>query len=312
MASSSAPSSAASCPPTAPSLMCVSQPTKLAAPTRGPSGCARYFAAVPAAYWRRIRARAPMPGGRRFPLARRHRAPFRRSAPGWPGRDGLRAREPAWRRCDDKGRAGASGCRRSPGSSRCGAHDMTGAVPAHHQRRHRPDGEGPAAPSDRRVHPPRATTSARLSQPLSVGAWLGEPALEHVLAVEMRALAIGRRRRVHDGCLLRLVEPVKVRHRRIEREERVERQCRRSCRRARAPGRRAGRPSPDRRPAQPCASPSSAPRSTMTSMRGSRPSARASLGACAQANSAPEPTSISRRVGKCRSAMITSAEIRAT
>ena len=43
----------------------------------------------------------------------------------------------------------------------------------------------------------------------------------------MRALAIGRRRGVHDGGLLRLVEPVQVRHRRIEREEGVQRQRRR-------------------------------------------------------------------------------------
>src|SRR6185436_8135354 len=44
------------------------------------------------------------------------------------------------------------------------------------------------------------------------------------------------------------------------------------------------------------ASPSSAPRSTMVSMRGSRPSARASLGRNGQANSTPAPPSNSRRV----------------
>ena len=43
----------------------------------------------------------------------------------------------------------------------------------------------------------------------------------------MRALAVGRSGGVHDGRLLRLVEPVQVRHRRIEREEPVERQRRR-------------------------------------------------------------------------------------
>ncbi len=43
----------------------------------------------------------------------------------------------------------------------------------------------------------------------------------------MRALAIGRCGGVHDGRLLRLVEPVQVRHRGIEREEAVERQRRR-------------------------------------------------------------------------------------
>jgi hypothetical protein len=32
---------------------------------------------------------------------------------------------------------------------------------------------------------------------------------------------------MHDDCLLRLVQPMKVRHCRIECEERIERQCRR-------------------------------------------------------------------------------------
>src|SRR6187402_56368 len=44
------------------------------------------------------------------------------------------------------------------------------------------------------------------------------------------------------------------------------------------------------------ASPSSAPRSTMVSMRGSRPSARASFGTNGQANRTPAPASSSRRV----------------
>src|SRR6202795_3665817 len=53
-----------------------------------------------------------------------------------------------------------------------------------------------------------------------------DPALENILAIEMRALAIGCCCGMHDGGLLRLVEPMQVRHRGIEREEAVERQCR--------------------------------------------------------------------------------------
>ena len=51
-------------------------------------------------------------------------------------------------------------------------------------------------------------------------------ALEHVLPVEMRALAIARRRRVHDERRLRADQPRKIGHARIEREEAVERQGR--------------------------------------------------------------------------------------
>ena len=47
-ASSSAPSSCARRPRAMPSLKCVSQPSSASAPMRGPSGCARNFAAVPA------------------------------------------------------------------------------------------------------------------------------------------------------------------------------------------------------------------------------------------------------------------------
>src|SRR5438552_7130767 len=48
------------------------------------------------------------------------------------------------------------------------------------------------------------------------------------------------------------------------------------------------------------ASPSSAPRSTITRKRGSRPSARAALGRCAQANSTPDASSSWRRDGAWR------------
>ena len=100
-------------------------------------------------------------------------------------------------------------------------------LPAHHQRRDRADARwrgrrcGSTRPSD------ASASSARLSQPRVDRAGPGDAALQHVLAVEVRALAIGRRRGVHDGGLLRLVEPVQVRHRRIEREEGIERQRRR-------------------------------------------------------------------------------------
>ena len=97
---------------------------------------------------------------------------------------------------------------------------------AHHQRRHRADAERAAAA---RIDPAvRRQLDQRAVEPAGVdGAGPRDAALEHVLAVEMRALAIGRRGGVDDGRLLRLVEPVQVRHRRIEREEAVERQRRR-------------------------------------------------------------------------------------
>ena len=97
---------------------------------------------------------------------------------------------------------------------------------AHHQRRDRADADGAAAAQiDAAV---RLQRDQRAIEPAGVdGAGPRDPALEHVLAVEMRALAIGRRGGVHDRGLLRLVEPVQVRHRRIEREERIERQRRR-------------------------------------------------------------------------------------
>src|SRR6202034_2582876 len=56
------------------------------------------------------------------------------------------------------------------------------------------------------------------------------------------------------------------------------------------------------------ARPSSAPRSTMTSKRGSRPSARASFGKCAQANSVPEASNKSRRDGACSVVIVSSPQ----
>ena len=61
-----------------------------------------------------------------------------------------------------------------------------------------------------------------------------------------------------------------------------------SCRRASAHGRRAARPSPDRPPAPPPRARRARRAARSSSMRGSRPSARASFGIYAQANSAPE------------------------
>ena len=101
-----------------------------------------------------------------------------------------------------------------------------GRLPAHHQRRDRADAKRAAATRiDAAV---RRQREQRAVEPAGVDpSGLRDPALEHVLAIEMRALAIGRRGGVHDGRLLRLVEPMQVRHRRIEREEAVERQRRR-------------------------------------------------------------------------------------
>ena len=66
-----------------------------------------------------------------------------------------------------------------------------------------------------------------MSQPLSLGAGFGEAAFEHILAVEMRTLAIGRGAGVHDDRLVGLEQPMQVGHRRIERKEIVELERRR-------------------------------------------------------------------------------------
>ena len=112
------------------------------------------------------------------------------------------------------------------GSNFCGTQDITCALPR--------TTSGVTAPtpstrlSRRLTRPSDAISSrARFSHPVCAGPRPREPALQNVLAIEMRALAIGRRRGVHDRCLLRLVEPVQIGHRRIEREEAVERQRRR-------------------------------------------------------------------------------------
>ena len=50
-------------------------------------------------------------------------------------------------------------------------------------------------------------------------------ALEYVLAIEVRALAIGRGSGVDDNRLVRSEHTVQIRHRWIEREEIVELEC---------------------------------------------------------------------------------------
>ena len=148
-----------------------------------------------------------------------------------------------------RGRAAASACRRSPAAG--AAASTTAPAPARARpaaspaRPRRPRGRSPARPSG------CSAASARLSQPVSLGAGLAEAAFQHVLAVEMRALAIGRRRRMHDRGRAGLVEPMQVRHRRVEREEGVERQRRRLAVERERLVAAQRRSSPDRRPARP-------------------------------------------------------------
>ena len=111
------------------------------------------------------------------------------------------------------------------GGSRGGTQERTGAGP-----RTTSGVIGPTAKACRpcgSTRPPGSSAaSARLSQPVSAAPGFGQAAFEHVLPVEMRALAIGRRDRVHDRRLSRLIEAVQVRHRRVQREKAVERQSR--------------------------------------------------------------------------------------
>ena len=200
-APSSAPSRAASRPSTAPSSAWVSQPSKASAPTRGPSGGAMNLAALPAEFGEigAHRGAGPCaPGASAFAAA----CPCRRRAR-WPrGRCVPQARGPAPHRCGDKDRAAASGCRRSRAAS--AAASRTAPAPGR-----APPAASPGRPrrrclADRRGRPVRVAASARLSQPVSAAPGLGQAALQHILAVEMRALAIGRGDRVHDAGLAAL------------------------------------------------------------------------------------------------------------
>ena len=84
------------------------------------------------------------------------------------------------------------------GGSLGGVQDSTGAGP-----RTTSGAIGPTAKALRDVGSARSAgasvASARLSQPVSTAPGRRQPAFEHVLPVEMRALAIRRSGRVHDG-----------------------------------------------------------------------------------------------------------------
>ena len=95
----------------------------------------------------------------------------------------------------------------------------------HHQRRDGSDGEGVAQSAGAVA---RLQRGERAVEPARIGRTrLGEAALQHVLAVEVGALAVRRGRRMHDGRRAGFVEPMQVGHRRIEGEEGIERQRRR-------------------------------------------------------------------------------------
>src|SRR5262249_38191015 len=87
---------------------------------------------------------------------------------------------------------------------------------------------GPTAKALLPFEPTRSSgarpTSKRLSHPVWTAPF--NPALEHVLAIEMRALAIGRGSGVDDDRLVRFEHAVQIWHRWIEREEIVELECR--------------------------------------------------------------------------------------
>ena len=191
------------------------------------------------------------------------------------------------------------------GSSRCGAHDITGAGP-----RTTSGVTGPTAKAllPRGLTRPSASSddSARLSQPLSVRrAWR---ARSRARPGHRNASARDRgsrpRERWSPAAPGRAGE---VRHCRIEREERVEQRRRLAVEDERPV---AAQPDPagiaDRRDhGEPVE------RAAQHDDEHARiaASARASLGACAHAKSAPVPSSMSRRVDECRSDMITSVEI---
>ena len=96
-------------------------------------------------------------------------------------------------------------------------------LPADHERRDRAHRKATATP--------RIDTTAgckgkqRAIEPAAVGrARRDDPALQNVLTIEVRALAIGRRCRVHDDGVLCPVEPVQIWHCGIERKKGIERQ----------------------------------------------------------------------------------------
>src|SRR5262245_51044783 len=169
------------------------------------------------------------------------------------------------------------------------------------QRRHRSDGKGPAAVRTDAV-PGRKARQQTVEPPAVGRAWLFDAALEHVLAIEMRALAIGRGSgttiasfALNIRCRLGIAGLSAKKSSSLSADVLLSSVSALSPRSETQSGSPTGAT---------VASPSSAPRSTIVRKRGSRPSARASFGRCAQANSVPEASSGSRRDGACRSVMI--------
>jgi hypothetical protein len=96
------------------------------------------------------------------------------------------------------------------GCTRCGDHDGKGLA---------------AARIDLAA---RRETGERAIEPTGIAdRHLGQAAFEQILAVEMRAFAIGRGAGVHDDCLIGLEQAMQVGHRRVERKEVGERGRRR-------------------------------------------------------------------------------------
>lgn len=91
--------------------------------------------------------------------------------------------------------------------------------PACNERRNRPDRK--RLPASNAIG--RRQNAPRTIEPTAVAfAWIKQAALEHILPIEMGALAIRRRHRVNDSRLSRLIHSIKIWHRRIERKETVE------------------------------------------------------------------------------------------
>ena len=91
---------------------------------------------------------------------------------------------------------------------------------AHDERRRDADAQGPPFRAAGGGQQPDGAV-----EPAAVGAaWTRIAALQHVLAVEMRALAIAGRRGVDEKRALLAIEAREIGHGRMQREEAVERQ----------------------------------------------------------------------------------------
>ena len=137
-----------------------------------------------------------------------------------------RARRRVWDRRGDKDRAAACTVSSLAGRTRCGDHDSTGAGPR--------TTSGVTGPTANALLPCAIDAAAgrkageRAIEPAAVARrrfW--QAAFQHILAVEMRALAIGRGAGMDDDRLVGGKHAMQVRHRRIEREEIVELERRR-------------------------------------------------------------------------------------